>query len=198
MHSGDTGLTPPNCSDRLRGKQGVLVLLGDRHRRRSHRRRGADLKIIANVAVGYDNLDVAHARSRGIVCTNTPDVLDRRRGRLHLGADPGDHAPARGRASASCGAESGRDGRSTSCWARACAASSSGSSAPAGSAGAVAERARRLRHARGRQQPPAGGLAGRRVDVVRSPARHLRRREPARAAHAGDAEADRPAQRSRG
>ena len=33
------------------------------------------LKIVADVAVGYDNIDVAHARSRGIVVTNTPDVL---------------------------------------------------------------------------------------------------------------------------
>jgi len=33
------------------------------------------LKIIANVAVGYNNVDVDYARSRGIVVTNTPDVL---------------------------------------------------------------------------------------------------------------------------
>ena len=36
---------------------------------------GAQLKIIANVAMGYNNIDVAHARSRGILVTNTPDVL---------------------------------------------------------------------------------------------------------------------------
>jgi glyoxylate reductase len=35
----------------------------------------SNLKVIANVAVGYDNIDVTHARSRGIVVTNTPDVL---------------------------------------------------------------------------------------------------------------------------
>jgi glyoxylate reductase len=35
----------------------------------------SNLKVIANVAVGYDNIDVAHARARGIVVTNTPDVL---------------------------------------------------------------------------------------------------------------------------
>jgi glyoxylate reductase len=34
-----------------------------------------NLKVIANVAVGFNNIDVAHARSRGIVVTNTPDVL---------------------------------------------------------------------------------------------------------------------------
>jgi glyoxylate reductase len=36
---------------------------------------GASLKVIANVAVGYDNIDVRCAHSRGIVVTNTPDVL---------------------------------------------------------------------------------------------------------------------------
>lgn len=33
------------------------------------------LKIVANVAVGYDNIDVAAATSRGVIVTNTPDVL---------------------------------------------------------------------------------------------------------------------------
>ncbi len=33
------------------------------------------LKAIANVAVGYNNIDVPSARARGIVVTNTPDVL---------------------------------------------------------------------------------------------------------------------------
>jgi glyoxylate reductase len=34
-----------------------------------------DLKVVANVAVGYNNIDVAAARRRGIAVTNTPDVL---------------------------------------------------------------------------------------------------------------------------
>lgn len=33
------------------------------------------LKIVANVAVGYENIDVGAAEDRGIVVTNTPDVL---------------------------------------------------------------------------------------------------------------------------
>jgi glyoxylate reductase len=33
------------------------------------------LKIVANYAAGYDNIDLAAARKRGIVVTNTPDVL---------------------------------------------------------------------------------------------------------------------------
>jgi lactate dehydrogenase-like 2-hydroxyacid dehydrogenase len=34
-----------------------------------------ELRIIANFGVGYDNVDVARARARGVVVTNTPDVL---------------------------------------------------------------------------------------------------------------------------
>jgi glyoxylate reductase len=37
--------------------------------------RAARLKILANYAVGYNNLDVAAAKERGIVVTNTPEVL---------------------------------------------------------------------------------------------------------------------------
>jgi glyoxylate reductase len=33
------------------------------------------LKVVSNVAVGYNNVDVAAARRRGVVVTNTPDVL---------------------------------------------------------------------------------------------------------------------------
>ncbi len=33
------------------------------------------LKILANYAVGYNNIDLAAAKARGIVVTNTPDVL---------------------------------------------------------------------------------------------------------------------------
>src|SRR5262245_26222471 len=33
------------------------------------------LRVIANVAVGYNNIDVATAQHRGIYVTNTPDVL---------------------------------------------------------------------------------------------------------------------------
>src|SRR3989344_4757228 len=32
-------------------------------------------KIFANYAVGFDNIDIAEAKKRGIVITNTPDIL---------------------------------------------------------------------------------------------------------------------------
>jgi lactate dehydrogenase-like 2-hydroxyacid dehydrogenase len=38
---------------------------------------GPQLKIIANVAVGYDNIDIDSATAAGVTVTNTPGVLDR-------------------------------------------------------------------------------------------------------------------------
>jgi glyoxylate reductase len=74
MYTGEVGLAPEELRTRLGGKHGVVVLLGDRIDR-SAIDAGTELRVIANVAVGFDNLDIAYARSKGIVCTNTPDVL---------------------------------------------------------------------------------------------------------------------------
>ena len=38
---------------------------------------GPQLKVIANVAVGFDNIDLAAAEAAGVTVTNTPGVLDR-------------------------------------------------------------------------------------------------------------------------
>ena len=37
--------------------------------------RATRLRVVANIAVGYDNIDVDACRQRGVVATNTPDVL---------------------------------------------------------------------------------------------------------------------------
>lgn len=38
-------------------------------------RAGSSLRVVANFAVGYDNIDVEACRQRGVIVTNTPDVL---------------------------------------------------------------------------------------------------------------------------
>ena len=75
LHSASAPLPVEDLHERLDGKSGVVVLLPDRMDRAAIDAAGPSLKVIANVAVGFDNLDVAYARSKGIVCTNTPDVL---------------------------------------------------------------------------------------------------------------------------
>lgn len=53
---------------------GLVSLLSDDVDRELMYRAG-NLKIVANYAVGYNNIDVAYARSKGIAVSNTPDVL---------------------------------------------------------------------------------------------------------------------------
>jgi glyoxylate reductase len=59
---------------RVAGKDALLCLLTDRVDAEVFDA-APSLRIVANIAVGYDNIDVATARTRGIVVTNTPDVL---------------------------------------------------------------------------------------------------------------------------
>ncbi len=75
LHAGEAPLPVEELHERLEGKSGVVVLLPDRIDQAAIDAAGPSLKVIANVAVGFDNLDVAYAKSKGIVCTNTPDVL---------------------------------------------------------------------------------------------------------------------------
>ncbi|SHG42367.1 2-hydroxyacid dehydrogenase [Ornithinibacillus halophilus] len=53
---------------------GLLCLISERIDR-ALIDRATNLKIIANMAVGYDNIDVNYATEKGIIVTNTPDVL---------------------------------------------------------------------------------------------------------------------------
>jgi glyoxylate reductase len=75
LHAGAESMQADELHDQLAGKSGVVVLLPDRLDRAAIDAAGSSLKVIANVAVGYDNLDVAYAKAKGIVCTNTPEVL---------------------------------------------------------------------------------------------------------------------------
>src|SRR6202011_525275 len=59
---------------RVKGRQ-ALVVAGLDKIDKAIIDQGTDLKVIANVAVGFNNVDVPYARSKGIVVTNTPDVL---------------------------------------------------------------------------------------------------------------------------
>ncbi len=59
---------------RIAGKHALLSMVTDVVDR-SVIEAGTALRVIANVAVGYNNIDVGAARERGIIVTNTPDVL---------------------------------------------------------------------------------------------------------------------------
>jgi lactate dehydrogenase-like 2-hydroxyacid dehydrogenase len=70
---------PPTAAELLRDAAGavaVISTLTDRIDAAVLDAAGSGLRIVANVAVGYDNVDVAAARAREVVVTNTPGVLD--------------------------------------------------------------------------------------------------------------------------
>lgn len=59
----------------VRGAHAILSLLTNKIDGKVMDAAGPQLKIIANYAVGYDNVDVTAAKKRGVLVTNTPDVL---------------------------------------------------------------------------------------------------------------------------
>ena len=70
----DGVLTHEELVGRVKGRQALVVAALDKIDK-DVIDAGTDLKIVANVAVGYNNLDVPYARSKSIILTNTPDVL---------------------------------------------------------------------------------------------------------------------------
>ena len=59
---------------RIPGKQALLSVVTDSIDR-AVLEAGRDLKIVSTIAVGYNNIDIAAARERDVIVTNTPDVL---------------------------------------------------------------------------------------------------------------------------
>lgn len=59
-----------------RGASGLITMLTDKVDEEVLEGAGSQLRVVANVAVGFDNIDVEAAIRRGIVVTNTPGVLD--------------------------------------------------------------------------------------------------------------------------
>lgn len=60
---------------RVAGADAVVSLLTERIDAQLLDAAGPQLKVVANVAVGYDNIDVPACTERGVVATNTPGVL---------------------------------------------------------------------------------------------------------------------------
>jgi glyoxylate reductase len=70
---------PPERDELLeavRGAAGILPTVTEKMDAEVMDAAGDGLKVIANMAVGYDNVDVEAATERGVVVTNTPEVLN--------------------------------------------------------------------------------------------------------------------------
>lgn len=71
---------PPSRADLLAGIAGAsaaVITLTERIDAEVLATAGPQLQVIANVAVGYDNIDLDAAAAAGVTVTNTPGVLDR-------------------------------------------------------------------------------------------------------------------------
>ena len=71
---------PPNRAELeagIAGASAAVITLTERVDADLLAAAGPQLKVIANVAVGYDNIDLSAAEAAGVTVTNTPGVLDR-------------------------------------------------------------------------------------------------------------------------
>jgi glyoxylate reductase len=59
----------------VKGCNALLTLLTDKIDAELLDAAGPQLKVVANMAVGFDNIDLAAATARGVMATNTPGVL---------------------------------------------------------------------------------------------------------------------------
>jgi lactate dehydrogenase-like 2-hydroxyacid dehydrogenase len=74
------GDDPPSRAELLNGIAGAVaavVTLTEQIDREVLAVAGPQLRAVANVAVGYDNIDLAAATTAGVTVTNTPGVLDK-------------------------------------------------------------------------------------------------------------------------
>lgn len=71
----DVPLGAEELARRLADKDGAVITLSDRIDE-ALLARCPRLKAVCNIAVGYNNIDVAACRARGVMATNTPGVLD--------------------------------------------------------------------------------------------------------------------------
>jgi len=74
VYTGDSGIPPAELRRRVGDKDGLICLITDAIDKPVIDA-APDLKIIANIAAGHNNIDTTYAKARGIVVTNTPDVL---------------------------------------------------------------------------------------------------------------------------
>jgi len=71
----DIIFTPAQLAEKLRGKAGALTTSSARINRELLQQL-PELKMVANMAVGYDNFDLAAMAEFGVKASNTPDVLN--------------------------------------------------------------------------------------------------------------------------
>jgi glyoxylate reductase len=75
LYEGEWAIPRDQLLAEIKGKIGAVTLLTDKVDDEFLDAAGDQLMIVANFAVGFDNIDVAACSRRGVLCSNTPDVL---------------------------------------------------------------------------------------------------------------------------
>ena len=75
LYVGAAAISREELVRRVAGKHAIVCLLTEPIDAAVLDAAGPQLKVVCNVAVGYNNIDLAACRSRGVIVTNTPDVL---------------------------------------------------------------------------------------------------------------------------
>lgn len=75
VRNADDAIARSELLERARGAHALVTFLSDRVDAELLDAAGESLEIVANYAVGYDNIDVDACTRRGVAVSNTPDVL---------------------------------------------------------------------------------------------------------------------------
>lgn len=75
LHEGEDAMPRDALLRDVAGKRAAITLLTDRVDDELLDAAGPELEIVANYAVGFDNIDVTACTRRGVLASNTPDVL---------------------------------------------------------------------------------------------------------------------------
>ena len=75
IHENEFGIPRDELLQVIAGRAAIITMLTEQVDAEFLERAGPQLTIVANYAVGFDNIDVAACTAAGVLATNTPDVL---------------------------------------------------------------------------------------------------------------------------
>jgi glyoxylate reductase len=75
VHENDFGIPRDELLSIVKGRDAIITMLTERVDAELLDASGAQLKIVANHAVGFDNVELEACTAAGVLATNTPDVL---------------------------------------------------------------------------------------------------------------------------
>lgn len=75
IHENEFGIPRDELLKVVAGREAIITMLTEKVDAEFLESAGSQLKIVANHAVGFDNIDVAACTAAGVLTTNTPDVL---------------------------------------------------------------------------------------------------------------------------